>query len=90
MADAFIILPGGMGTLYEFVEIMLKKTLGIVDKTKPIVMLNNAYYEHIEKFLMQGDEKGFFTEKTQDLCKVVDTPEEAIQYLNEHFVANKK
>lgn len=85
IADAYIILPGGLGTLYEFVEILLKKTLGIIDRHKPIILIDNSYYEHIEKFLVQGDMKGFFTECATDLCKVVDTPEQAIHHLNGYF-----
>ncbi len=46
ISDAFIVLPGGIGTLEEFSEITTWKILGI--KSKPIFLLNlNGYYDHL-------------------------------------------
>ena len=46
ISDAFIVLPGGIGTLEEFSEILTWKILGI--KNKPIYVLNfNGYYDFL-------------------------------------------
>ena len=67
-ADAFLVLPGGYGTLAEFFEALTWKQLGLHDK--PIVVLNGfGYWDFLiemtrrgeaEKFLRPGDE-GLFT-----------------------------
>jgi hypothetical protein len=67
LADAFLILPGGMGTVAEFFEVLTFKQLQLHDK--PIALLNSfgywdsllAFTKHgeAEKFLRAGDEKLF-------------------------------
>lgn len=54
LSDAFIILPGGIGTLEEFSEITTWKILGI--EKKPIFLLNfNGFYDHlIQQFEVMG------------------------------------
>ncbi len=42
LSDGFVILPGGLGTLEEFFEILTWKQLGL--HTKPIVVVNSAGY----------------------------------------------
>jgi uncharacterized protein (TIGR00730 family) len=63
LSDAFLILPGGMGTLDELFEIMTWKQLGI--HAKPIAILNiNGYFDHLLSFIDHAIEKGLI--KTQD------------------------
>jgi uncharacterized protein (TIGR00730 family) len=50
LSDAFLIFPGGMGTLDELFEILTWKQLGL--HQKPIAILNiNGYYDHLLSFL---------------------------------------
>jgi uncharacterized protein (TIGR00730 family) len=50
ISDAFLIFPGGMGTLDELFEILTWKQLGI--HHKPVAILNiNGYFDHLIKFL---------------------------------------
>ncbi len=75
-SDAFIIMPGGYGTLDEFFEILTWKQLGL--HQKPIVILNvNGYWDHLialldhivgEK-LAPVESKGLYTvvENTDDI-----------------------
>ena len=50
LSDAFLIFPGGMGTLDELFEILTWKQLGL--HNKPIAIYNiNGYYDHLLKFL---------------------------------------
>lgn len=79
-ADAFIILPGGFGTLEEFFEILTWKQIGL--HNKHIVIVNSFGFwnplktliAHVlfEKFATYGDEK---------LLHFAETVEEAVEYI---------
>ncbi|MBE6018800.1 MAG: TIGR00730 family Rossman fold protein [Clostridiales bacterium] len=51
--DAFIALPGGMGTLDEITEVMTYKRLGLLGEiNKPVMVYNvNGYYDRFFGFL---------------------------------------
>jgi uncharacterized protein (TIGR00730 family) len=56
-ADAFLALPGGLGTLEELLEVWVAGTLGMHDK--PVVVLDPtgvyaALHELVDKLLVQG------------------------------------
>ncbi len=60
-ADAFIALPGGIGTLEEFFEVWTWRQLGYHDK--PIGLLNvNGYYDSLLTFLQSSVGSGFMPE----------------------------
>ena len=66
LSDAFLILPGGMGTLDELFEILTWKQLGF--HAKPIAILNiNNYYDHLLSFLDVAVEKGLIKFKDRKL-----------------------
>lgn len=49
LADAFIALPGGFGTLEELLEIITWNQIGFI--CKPVAVLNVAgYYDHLLRF----------------------------------------
>ena len=76
-ADAFIALPGGIGTYEEFFETLTLKALG--QHSKPMALLNtNAYYEPFQAMLERTAEKGFMGKGVLDLYALCETPEEAI------------
>lgn len=50
LSDAFIAMPGGIGTMDELFEVMSWNQLEIIDK--PVALFNvNGYYDHLIKFL---------------------------------------
>jgi uncharacterized protein (TIGR00730 family) len=57
-SDAFVVLPGGLGTLEEFFEVLSWRTLGL--HTKPIVIFDqNGYWQPLADLLQTVVEKGF-------------------------------
>lgn len=82
-AEAFIVAPGGVGTFEEFFEILTLKNLGV--HSKAIVLLNtNGYYDELDKFMRDGAEKRFVTEKCIRRYKLVATPDEALDYVENY------
>jgi hypothetical protein len=77
MADAFVVLPGGAGTMDEFFEIVTSASLGILNK--PILLVNTeGYFDTLERLMNHIVREGFARSKILDLYRFVDTPEEAI------------
>jgi uncharacterized protein (TIGR00730 family) len=71
-ADAFAILPGGIGTLDEMFEILSWKQLGLHDK--PILLADiGDYWAPLRALLDDIVTKGFARPATRDLLRVVPT-----------------
>lgn len=58
LSDAFIALPGGLGTLDELFEILSSNQLDITNKACGILNINN-YYDHLLTFLDKAVDEGF-------------------------------
>jgi uncharacterized protein (TIGR00730 family) len=72
-SDAFIALPGGLGTLEELLEILTWSQLGI--HQKPVGVLNVAgYWDAITSMLSHAVGEGFVTDENAALLLVADTP----------------
>jgi uncharacterized protein (TIGR00730 family) len=80
MADAFVILPGGLGTLDETFEIVTWKQLRLHDS--PIVVLDvNGYWSPLLDLLGAIIAAGFARPEITELITVVETPEQVLQAL---------
>ncbi|HEV2292927.1 MAG TPA: TIGR00730 family Rossman fold protein [Tepidisphaeraceae bacterium] len=78
--DAFIALPGGLGTLEEIFEIIVGKQLGY--HRKPIVLLNvDGYFDPLLTMIDHGIEQHFITPAVRKLYFVAATVEEAIGHI---------
>lgn len=78
LGDAFIALPGGIGTLDEISEIMVLNKLGYQDK--PCILMNACgYYDATRMLLEKMIEEGFYEE--EHLNKIIFAGE--IEELNE-------
>lgn len=74
-SDAFIMTPGGIGTLEEFFEIITLKQLGRHEK--PIVVFNHlGHYDPLLALLEHTVASGFARETDRELITVATTPEE--------------
>jgi hypothetical protein len=78
--DAFIALPGGLGTLEEIIEVIAGKSLGF--HAKPIVLLNiDGFYQPLLAMIEQGIEKAFIKPIARELYCVADTVAGAMELL---------
>lgn len=82
--DAYIALPGGMGTLDEISECMALKRLGLFgDKEKPIILYNvDGYYDDFVKMLDKMVEEELYQQKDWDKVFVCDCIEEVAEALS--------
>ena len=72
-ADAFLALPGGIGTLEELFEVWTWRQLGYHDK--PIGLLNlNHYYDALLAFLGTSVHQGFMSPALMDLVRTGTDP----------------
>ncbi len=78
LADAFITLPGGVGTYEELFEMLVARKLR--DHDKPLIIVNvNGYFDSLLAMLQRGVDEGFMTADVRDLLEVVTRPEEAVE-----------
>ncbi len=79
-ADAFIVVPGGIGTYEEFFEILTLKQL--CRHQKPIAIYNvMGYYDSLYAVMKQAIEKNFIKENCLDLFKITNNLEELFDYI---------
>ncbi|HKX42923.1 MAG TPA: TIGR00730 family Rossman fold protein [Burkholderiaceae bacterium] len=72
-SDAFIALPGGIGTFEELFEVWSWRQLGYHDK--PLGLLNIAgYYDTLLEFLRNSERLGLMTNEQLALLQVSDAP----------------
>ncbi len=75
ISDAFVVLPGGLGTLDESIEITTWKQLQ--QHNKPIIFVNtNGYWDPYMALIDRVVEGGFGHHKVRELFQVVDRVEE--------------
>ena len=81
--DAFIITPGGIGTLDEFFEILTLKQLG--RHNKAIVVYNiNGFFDELAGSLYKMVKEQFITTDCAELCKVCTDIDEMLKYIEEY------
>jgi len=82
LADAFIALPGGLGTLEELFEVYTWAQLGL--HRKPCALLNvEGYYDGIAGFLANAVQERFLREEHREMLMVETQPGPLIERLRE-------
>src|ERR1039458_9867580 len=77
LADAFLVLPGGYGTLEELLEVVSWAQLRL--HAKPCILINTAgYWDGLLKFLDTAVTAGFLKQKNRELMRVGASGEEAV------------
>jgi len=81
LCDAAVILPGGVGTLDEFFEMVTWNQLSIHDKEIYIINSDN-FFDFLLKHIQQMEKQGFLYESVLERITVLDKPEQLLQYIN--------
>ena len=77
-SDAFIVLPGGVGSLDELAEVMASNQMGIINK--PIGILNTAgYYDHLIAWMNKAVAEGFISDANFDELIITDSCEDLVE-----------
>jgi uncharacterized protein (TIGR00730 family) len=88
-SQAFVALPGGFGTLDELFEALtLIQTKKIA--RRPVVLVGKEYWsgmtDWIQKTMLDAEQN--ISEEDLDLFCLVDTPEEAVEYIEDFFTTH--
>jgi uncharacterized protein (TIGR00730 family) len=79
-SDAFLALPGGIGTFEELFEVWTWRQLGYHDK--PVAMLNAAgYYDALISFLQHSETQGLMTSAQLELLQIGSDPATLLERL---------
>jgi uncharacterized protein (TIGR00730 family) len=82
LADAFLALPGGIGTLDELFEAWSWNVLGY--HAKPFCLLNVCgFWDGLIQFMDHATQSGFLSESRRRQLLVATTPDEALNLLDE-------
>jgi len=83
-ADAFVVLPGGLGTLEELFEVWVARSLGMHDK--PVVVCDpTGLLDPLEAMVDHLEETGFVRPGARDALQWARTPEEALDLVEAHL-----
>ncbi len=87
-SQAFVIMPGGFGTLDELFEALtLIQTKKIANR--PIVLVGKEYWKGLTSWIEQTMlVEGNISESDLNLYKLVDTSDEAVEYIEDFFSTN--
>ncbi len=87
LSDGFIALPGGLGTIEEFVEVLTWAQLGI--HQKPCGLLNVCqYYDKFSDFLDHVTDQKFIEKGHRDIVLVDDNPHALLKALESYSPPN--
>ncbi len=85
-ATAYIMMPGGLGTLDELTEVLTLMQTGKI-KPFPVVLFDHTYWKQFLDWLhTQTLERGFVAEEDFDLLRICDTPDEVIETVRQWYV----
>jgi uncharacterized protein (TIGR00730 family) len=83
LADAFIALPGGFGTLEEFFEILTWAQIGL--HSHPVGILNiNAYFDPLLTFIENARSEGFIYDEHRSLLINETDPYDLLDQMNKY------
>jgi uncharacterized protein (TIGR00730 family) len=81
LADAFLVLPGGYGTLEELLEVVTWAQLGL--HAKPVILVNTVgYWDGLLAFLDSAVAAGFLKQRNRELLRVAANAKEAVAMVN--------
>ena len=83
MADGFIAMPGGLGTMDEFFEAFVLSQLRVFDK--PVALYNvNGFYDDIIRFIEHAANEGFVRKEHARGLIISDDPEYLLKKMEQY------
>ncbi|MBQ3274290.1 MAG: TIGR00730 family Rossman fold protein [Christensenellaceae bacterium] len=80
LSDAFVVMPGGFGTMEEFFEVLTAKTLGL--HMKPIALVNTkGVWDELETFSKRLLSEGFISESCIGSYRICPDPAGALDFV---------
>lgn len=80
LADAFVALPGGCGTLDEYFEVFTWAQIGLHEK--PVILLNiDGFYDSLIQHFERMFYEGFVQESHREFLKIASTAEDVIRII---------
>ncbi|WP_392559516.1 LOG family protein [Orbus mooreae] len=84
LADAFIAMPGGSGTLEEIFEVWTGAQIGYHEK--PVALYDvNHFWQPMQAFLQHAVQEGFIRESFYNTLIVSDDPEILLQHIDSYI-----
>jgi uncharacterized protein (TIGR00730 family) len=80
LSDAFVAVPGGIGTLEELIEVYTWSQLGIHDKACGVLNVK-GYYDHLAALLDHAVAEGFLRPQHRAVLSVASEPVELLDRL---------
>lgn len=83
-SDAFLILPGGIGTMDELFDTSV--LIGLGQLKKPLAILNvNSCYDALRQLLDDMVQQGFLSEEKRRIYHFVSSPEQALDHFESFY-----
>ncbi|QTB20192.1 TIGR00730 family Rossman fold protein [Lysinibacillus sphaericus] len=83
LADAFIALPGGAGTLDEYFEVFTWAQIGLHEK--PVILYNvNGFYDALLQHFKIMLEEGFIRSEQKSFFRIANTADDILRLLKKH------
>lgn len=89
-AQGFVVLPGGFGTLDELFEALTLIQTKKINK-RPVVLIGRAYWTGLVEWIKSAmlEQENNIAEVDLDLFGLVDTAEEAYEYIEEFYKSHE-
>jgi uncharacterized protein (TIGR00730 family) len=84
LGDAFVVLPGGLGTIVEALQITQRKKFEEIPSNTPLLFIGD-FYRDLDKIFADIYNGGFITDKLEELYTFIDTPQAMMEALKKYF-----
>ncbi len=85
LSSAFVMLPGGFGTLDELFEVLTLVQTGKVRKV-PLILVGSAYWRGLADWIRERlATDGMVSPEDVDLLQVIDDPQEVVDAIFDHY-----
>ena len=89
-SQAFIALPGGLGTMDELFEVLTLTQTGKINHV-PIILVGKEFWTPLKDWIQSTmlEKNNYVSPKDMDLMPIVDDPEEIVSIMNEFYEGEK-